>query len=181
MGRTHAEAIKRLGSQARLMAIWGGSRAAGLAADYGAVCEKSAEALAGRDDIDAIVITTPHHCHIGSHAGPGGGQARPGRKTLATTVEDCDRMLEAAKRRGLVIATAYNERFRSMPMKAREMIAAGAIGRVQSMHAQMIADVGEFDKQNFGGSKSWLNLPENVGFLIDGCPISSTPCGMSRD
>ena len=60
MGRTHAEAIKQLGSTAELVAIWGGTRAPGLAERYGAVAESSLEALMQRGDIDAIVISTPH-------------------------------------------------------------------------------------------------------------------------
>jgi predicted dehydrogenase len=171
MARTHAEAIRRLGPRASLVALWGGSRAAALAGEYGAACEESAASLARRRDIDAIVITTPHHLHAGeAMLALENGKHILVEKPLATTVEDCDRMIAAAAARGLVVATAYNERFRSMPMKARELIASGAIGRVQSMHGQMIADFGEFEKQDFGGNKSWLNLPENVGFVIDGLP-----------
>jgi len=171
MGRTHAEAIKRLGPDATLVALWGGSRAPALAARYGAECEASAEALARRPDIDAIVITTPHHCHIAeAMLALEAGKHILVEKPLATTVADCDRMIELAERRGCVIATAYNERFRDMPLKARELIASGAIGRVQSMHAQMIADADDFKHQDFGGDKSWLELPANVGFVIDGLP-----------
>mgnify|MGYP006452137325 CR=1 FL=1 len=62
MGRTHAEATRRAAG-AKLVAIAGGSRAVGLAADYGVTFEASVEALISRDDIDAIVISTPHHLH----------------------------------------------------------------------------------------------------------------------
>jgi len=171
MGRTHAEAIRRLGAAATLVAIWGGRRAPALAAQYGAECEATAEALARRPDIDAIVITTPHHCHIAeAMLALEAGKHILVEKPLATTVADCDRMIELADRRGLVIATAYNERFRDMPLRARELISTGSIGRVQSMHAQMIADADDFNRQDFGGNKSWLELPENVGFVIDGLP-----------
>jgi predicted dehydrogenase len=62
MGQTHAEAIRKL-ENAVLIAVAGGSRAPGLAARYGIVCEASAEALAARSDIDAVVVTTPHYRH----------------------------------------------------------------------------------------------------------------------
>ena len=51
MGRTHAEAIKHLSSVAELVAIWGGTRAAGLAQKLGAVCEPTLESLVARRKI----------------------------------------------------------------------------------------------------------------------------------
>ena len=59
MARTHAEAIKYLDARASLVALWGGSRAPGLAERYGIAQEQTVEALARRSDIDAIVVTTP--------------------------------------------------------------------------------------------------------------------------
>ena len=56
MGRTHAEAIRRLDKIASLSAVWGGSRAPALAKDYGAALETSMESLVKRDDVDAIII-----------------------------------------------------------------------------------------------------------------------------
>ncbi|MEO7600154.1 MAG: Gfo/Idh/MocA family oxidoreductase, partial [Opitutus sp.] len=96
MGRTHAQAIKSLGDSAELVAIWGGSRAPALAEKYGAAYEPTMEGLMRRKDIDAVVISTPHHLHVqevllalenGKHALI--------EKPMATKVEDCDRMLAA--------------------------------------------------------------------------------------
>ena len=63
MGRTHAEAVQKL-PNATLIAVAGGSRAPGLAEGCGVALEASVEALLRRPDIDAVVITTPHHLHV---------------------------------------------------------------------------------------------------------------------
>jgi len=60
MGRTHVEAALRAPG-ARIVAVAGGRRAPGLAEDYGIDCVETVEQLIGRDDIDAIISSTPHH------------------------------------------------------------------------------------------------------------------------
>ncbi|MCX6033065.1 MAG: Gfo/Idh/MocA family oxidoreductase [Chloroflexi bacterium] len=168
MARTHAEAIRRLGSAARLVAFWGGSRAPDLAARYGVDCERTAEGLAKRPDIDAIVVTTPHPLHAReTMLALEAGKHVLVEKPMATTLEDCDRMVDTAARRGLILAVGYTLRFRNNAPRARDLIAAGAIGRVLTMHYSMIRRMDD----NFGGNKlAWMSSPDAVGFLIDGLP-----------
>jgi len=168
MGRTHGEAVKHLADAAELVALWGGSRAPGLAERLGVTCEPTLEALMARRDIDAIVVTTPHHLHANETVmALESGKHVLVEKPMATTVEDCDRMIAAAARQGKVLGVAYNLRFRNNLPRARELIATGAIGRVQSMHYSMIRQLANMG--NFGGNKmSWVNLPESVGFVLGG-------------
>lgn len=170
MGRTHAEAIKHLRDSAELVAIWGGTRAASLAASCGAACEPTLEGLMRRKDIDAIVITTPHQCHFKEvMLALAGGKHVLIEKPMATKLEDCDQMLAAAAKQGLVTAVAHNLRFRINLPKMRELIAGGAIGKIQSMHFSMIRQLA--NAGNFGGNKTgWVNQPETIGFVIDGLP-----------
>jgi len=166
MGRTHAEAIRRLEPSAELVAIWGGSRAPGLAARYGVACETSLEALMRRPDIDAVVISTPHAQHVAE----GMLALQSGKhifveKPMATTVEDCDRMIEEADRRGLVIAISYVLRFRNNPVRVRELIARHAIGRILTVQISQLYQVA-----TQLSPYSWLNDPANVGNVIDGFP-----------
>jgi len=173
MARTHAEAIKWLSSTADLVAVYGGTRAPGFAERYGIALEPTAESLARRSDIDAIVVTTPHHLHIGEvMAALEAVKHVLIEKPMATTVEDCDRMLAAAERKKRVIAVGYNLRFRDLPIKAREIVQAGTIGRVVDIHHTFFFDISLFDKQDFGGANkmSWIKLPQNVGFVIDALP-----------
>ena len=63
MGRTYAECIVRYNNGARLVAVAGGSRAAGLAADYAVTAEPSIDSLLQRADVQAVVITSPQSAH----------------------------------------------------------------------------------------------------------------------
>jgi predicted dehydrogenase len=170
MGRTHAEAIVKLTSTAELVAVWGGTRAPGFAKRFGIDLESSAESLANRKDIDAIIVTTPHHCHIAeSMFALEAGKHLLIEKPMCTTVEDCDKILAAAKRRNLTIAIGYTGRFRVNPPKAKELIDAGAIGKVQSIHFSFFEDLAPAG--NFGETKlTWLSMPESIGFIVDGLP-----------
>ena len=170
MGRTHAEAIKFLSDTAELVAIWGGSRAPALAQQCGAAYEPTLEALMKRKDIDAIVITTPHACHIAEvMLALESGKHVLIEKPMATRVEDCDQMLAAASKHQRVTGVAHNLRFRINLPKVRELIQSGAIGSVQSLHFSMIRQIANFG--NFGGNKlGWVHQPESVGFVIDGLP-----------
>src|SRR5690348_214677 len=63
MGRTYAECVSRYVQRGRLVAVAGGSRAAGLAGDYGVQAEPNIEALLQRADVDAVIITSPQSAH----------------------------------------------------------------------------------------------------------------------
>ena len=92
MGRTHVDAAHKLEST-QPIAVAGGSRAERLAEDYGIDVEPDADSLVQRDDIDAIVISTPHFCHCDEAlAAASAGKHVLVEKPMATSVEDCDRM-----------------------------------------------------------------------------------------
>lgn len=140
MGRTHAEVIGRHVQRAELAAVAGGSRAAALAADYQVRAEASVESLVRRDDIDAVIITTPHAVH----AAQGMLAAQNGKhllveKPLATTLEDCDRLIALCKASKLSLMTAQTQRFRQGNIVAKKLIDEGAIGRVLMLEEQQIA------------------------------------------
>ena len=65
MGRVYGDALTTQVTGGRLVAVAMGSRAAGLAAEYGAAVEPTAEALLARPDVDVVVIATPTRrtCH----------------------------------------------------------------------------------------------------------------------
>ncbi len=170
MGRTHAEAVKRLAADASLVALWGGSRAPDLAKRYGAACEPTMEALMQRRDIDAIVITTPHYLHVAEAlAAIESGKHVLIEKPMATSVEDCDKILAAAQRRGVTVGIGYQQRFRFNNLKTRELIQGGAIGRVLSAQVAM-PTYKPAATAAFGGKWEWWNNPESVGHLINASP-----------
>ncbi len=170
MGRTHAEAVRRL-PNAELVAVAGGSRAPGLAERYGMNCEPDYETLVRRRDIDAIVVTTPHHVHVQETlAAIQQGKHVLVEKPMATTVKDCDQMIAAAKSAGLTLSVGYQQRFRVNNVKARSLIQEGAIGTVLSALVSMPMYAGTIKSGGFGGNWAWWNDPASVGHLMNSAP-----------
>ncbi len=171
MGRTHLEAIKRLPEAARVVAIAGGSRAPGLAQRYGIEYVAEKEQLLVRPDIDAVVITTPHHLHAEEALlALGHGKHVLVEKPLATTAADCDRMIAAAAKHGVALGVGYQQRFRVNNRKACELVRSGVIGRVQAVQVSMPMYAGAIKGGGFGGDWSWWNNPASVGHLLNSSP-----------
>ena len=161
MGRTSAETITRYLQGAKLIAIAGGSRAPALATEYGVQVEPSVDALIQRNDIDAVFISTPH----AAHAGEALAAAQAGKhilidKPMATSVEECDRILEAARASGVKVMIMFGQRFRICNMEARRLVREGAIGKVRMIQEQMLASGG------LASLPPWQSLSENYGTLL---------------
>ena len=166
MGRTHAEAIQHI-ANAELIAIAGGSRAPGLVADYGVQLCADADELIARDDIDAVIITTPQYAHVEAALAAAAHGKHPFiEKPMTTTVADADAIIAACAERGLALSVGYQQRYRAVPHAAQELIRAGAIGKVHTIQFsqtfQMFADPG------FGGDWSWWANPASVGHILAG-------------
>jgi predicted dehydrogenase len=91
----------------------------------------SVEELVCSNQIDAVVVSTPpnvhrEHCEVALDA----GMHVLCEKPLATTVADCRALVEAADRQGRILATGFNYRFYPAVSKARNLISAGAIGKL---------------------------------------------------
>lgn len=170
MGRTHAEAVRRL-LNAELIAIAGGSRAPGLAVRYGVSCEPDYQTLLRRRDIDAVVVTTPHHVHVQETlAAFKEGKHVLVEKPMATTVADSDQMIAAAKAAKLTLAVGYQQRFRVNNVKARTIVQEGIIGQIQAALISMPLYAGTIKAGGFGGNWAWWNDPTSVGHLINSAP-----------
>ncbi len=177
MGRTHADAAHRLDST-RLVAVAGGRRAAQLAADYGVDEVATTAELIRRDDIDAIVISTPHHCHVEEAllAADCGKHALI-EKPLATTVDDAVRMRTALADRGLTLAVGYHQRFRESNKTVRRLIQDGAIGAVRCIQSSALFDIDTMrGDSGFGGDWSWWKDPRSIAHLLNSAPHNIDLC-----
>ena len=139
MGRTHAECITRHMSRVRLVAISGGKRAPGLAADYGVRFEADYGALLARSDIDAVLIATPHADHCGQViAAAAAGKHVLVEKPMATSVADCTAMIEACARSAVHLEVIQTQRFRGALSRTRQLIAEGAIGQLRMLQGRSL-------------------------------------------
>ena len=177
MGRTHVDAADKV-NLTEPIAVAGGSRAGGLAADYGVCVEPDVRSLAARADIDAIVIATPHwlHCDEALIAAEAGKHVLV-EKPMATSVKDCDRMIQAFEQRGLVLSVGYHQRFRQSNCKTRELIQSGAIGQVHCIQMSALFDITAMrEDSGFGGDWGWWTDPLSVAHLINSGPHNIDLC-----
>ncbi|HEU5318431.1 MAG TPA: Gfo/Idh/MocA family oxidoreductase [Chloroflexota bacterium] len=89
-----------------------------------------------RDDVDIVALTLPHWLHmpIGVEVMNAGKHVLV-EKPMADSVEECDIMIEAARRNGVKLFTGHTEQFLAPNTKARQLIDSGEVGDVV-----MIAD-----------------------------------------
>ena len=165
MGRTHSEAFSKYAKGASLRAVAEGSRAPALAEEYGIDCEPSVEALIARDDVDAVVVTTPHHLHAANAlAAMDSGKHVLLEKPVAASLDECHKLDKALKESGVVCQVAFTQRYRKANEKAKEIIDSGRIGRVIQMFEM------QHDWHGLAGLPPWQSDLANLGTLFGhGC------------
>jgi predicted dehydrogenase len=127
----HAAALRAL-PESELVGACSGrrERAEAFAARHGIRAFPSVEALVAEGRVQAVVIGTPHP----RHAEPAVAAARAGvhvlvEKPLAASLEDCDRMIAAARAGGATLGVISQRRFYAPCRRIREAIDAGKIGK----------------------------------------------------
>lgn len=98
-------------------------------ADFGGTSYDSVEAMCAETDIDAVYVTTPHQFHA-EHAEIA---VRHGKhvlveKPMAITLEDCTRMIEAARHAGVHLLVGHSHSYDAPILETRRLIDTGAFG-----------------------------------------------------
>lgn len=90
--------------------------------------------LLDRQDIDAVVVTSPDHLHE-EHAVAAleAGKHVYCEKPLAITVEACDRILKAWKKSGKKLMVGFNMRYMNIFRSMKEIADSGAIGVIKAV------------------------------------------------
>ena len=80
-------------------------------------------------DVDIVSLTLPHWLHepIGIAAAEAGKHIFV-EKPMADSVEECDRMIAAARSHGVKLFTGHTEQFLAPNVAARNLIASGEVG-----------------------------------------------------
>jgi predicted dehydrogenase len=180
MGRTYAFGLKEINHDARLVAVGGGTRAAQLAADYGAEAEETPEAVIRRPDVDAVVVATPHSTHLPlTLLAAGHGKHIYLEKPMALSVDECDRMIDAAANAGVTLSVNKITRHRGAGQTARRLIDEGAIGDVRMIRGTYL--IPGYDAP----TKQWLMDPAEGTPWLDygahGCDIVRWLAGSEAD
>jgi UDP-N-acetylglucosamine 3-dehydrogenase len=119
-----------------------------------------------RKDIDAVHICLPHHLHAKfAVEALNAGKHVLCEKPMANTLEECDRMIDAAKKSGKKFMIAENQRFLPAHIKIKEIIDSGAIGEIKMVRTyEGGSEVGSMSDENSwkcnwseGGGGAWMD------------------------
>ena len=87
--------------------------------------------LLAREDVDAVVIATPPHVHREQTlAAAARGKHVLVEKPMALNPAECREMVDACRAANVRLGVAYRRRLFPQVVRAKQLIAAGAIGRV---------------------------------------------------
>lgn len=117
--------------------------------------------LLRREDVDAVDICLPHSLHAQAAV----EAAEAGKhilieKPMAVSVEECDEMIRAAEKAGVILMPAHCQVFMPVHQTLREMMQKGYLGKVAIIKSHMAwwAEV-----------RGWRAAPEQMGggVLVD--------------
>jgi myo-inositol 2-dehydrogenase / D-chiro-inositol 1-dehydrogenase len=162
-GRLHAEAIRKA-PDALLVAIACASRETAAAAERalpGVPVYLDYRALLARPDIDAVDVVVPNHLHaeVGLAALAAGKDVLL-EKPMAPTVEECDRLLEAARTTGRVLSIGLELRLSRQWGRIKTIIDSGEIGEP----VNAVVDLFRFPYRP--GAGGWRYEVDRVGSWI---------------
>ncbi|WP_309711299.1 Gfo/Idh/MocA family oxidoreductase [Armatimonas sp.] len=170
-GHIHAYCNKiKSFDDAVLVACWDDNEARGreAAERYGMEFESSYEALVSRADIDAVIITSETNKHADlTVAAAEAGKHILCQKPMATTLEDCDRMIEAVESSGVHFQMAFQMRCDPLNQQIKKWIDEGAVGRVGSLRRRHCINF-LFNPTIATGPTAWhIDPVANVGMFFD--------------
>ena len=132
----HARAADRIPGVA-LTAVCDLNRAAAarVATEDGAAVYTDHRALMDSGDVDAVIVNTPHALHkqMVLDAAERGLHVLA-EKPLATTLADCDAMVQACRGAGVTLAVGHIQHFLPDKRAVAAVVASGELGSVRLVH-----------------------------------------------
>ena len=118
--------------------------------------------IVARDDLAGVFVTTPDDLHVEpAVAALEAGKTVYLEKPMGITIEECDRILDAAAAHGGRLYVGHNMRFFPVMQKIKQLIDDGAIGEVQAVWCRHFID--------YGGDayfKDWHSERRHVNSLL---------------
>lgn len=131
ISRRHTEALTE-SSRAELVAVCDirEDRAAAAGEKFGVPYYTDYRDVLAREDIDCIHICTPHYLHAPiAIAAFAAGKHVFTEKPMATTPEDAEAMIRAAEAAGKYLGVCFQNRYKFINAKLRELVLSGAYGK----------------------------------------------------
>ncbi|NLS79859.1 MAG: Gfo/Idh/MocA family oxidoreductase [Chloroflexi bacterium] len=154
----------------RLVANWDDNARRGQAAAerYGMTYRSDPRQVVGDPRVDAVIIATETNRHADYvELAAAAGKAILLQKPMATTLADCDRIIAAVQRHGVKFSLAFQMRHDPVNQKIKELLDAGAVGKVAIVRRRHSINV--LLNPNFvNGDTHWHVDPvANVGMFFD--------------
>ena len=132
-------------------------RAAALAEQYGGIAYATAEELLANPEIDAVSVCAANFAHAElTIAALNAGKHVLCEKPMATTLAECEAMVEAARKNGKFLMIGHNQRLAKAHSVARKLIVDGLIGDIVTFRTTF----------GHGGPETWSIDPgSNVWFF----------------
>ena len=122
------------------------------------------EALRARDDIDAIYLALPHGLHrTWAIRALRAGKAVLCEKPAALSANEMRDIAAASRETGTLFMEAMKTRFTPCYARVRELVAAGAIGRITRVETALENDMGE----RLSSRTAYMSDPKQGGVLLD--------------
>lgn len=172
IGRMHAQRL-RLHPQLCLAGVAEPAQAGrALAAEHGVPWAPQAEELLARLKPAAAIVATPNATHLAvGRACLDAGAALLMEKPVADTVEDALALVRLAQQRGVPLLVGHQRRHNPITRRARELVAAGALGRplAAQVQATWLKPEAYFEagpwRKRLGGGPVLINLIHDVDLL----------------
>ena len=144
----------------KVVAVHGGSgkSAKSVAAEIGCEYVEHLEQLIDRDDVDAVIVASPNHAHkepvllaacYGKHVFC--------EKPVALTLADCQEMIDACKKAGVLFMAGHIMHFIPGMEQVKRWVAEGKIGRPIVWHSERTG----WEKPR--GEVSWKKMQQLSG------------------
>lgn len=102
---------------------------------------ESVERMCREADVDLVYVATPHQYHAEQvMAALSRGKHVLVEKPMALTRQDCDRMIEAARRAGVHLIEGHSHSFDTPILKLSELLQSGRYGKLRMIHAMNYTD-----------------------------------------
>ena len=112
-----------------------------FAEEVGGRVYPTVEALCADAEVDVVYVATPHQLHAEHvEAAAAGGKHVLVEKPMAITLDECRRMIAASERANVRLVIGHSHSFDAPILRAREIIASGALGAVRMINAQYYTD-----------------------------------------
>jgi predicted dehydrogenase len=153
-----------------LVAAWDANPERGQpsAQKYGLDYRPRVEDVLADPRIDAVIVTaeTNRHADLIELAAAAGKHILC-QKPLATTLADCDRIIAAVKKHGVKFSMAFQMRHDPVNQKIKELLTAGAVGKVAVVRRRHSLGV-LLDPNFVNGFTRWhIDPVANVGMFFD--------------